>query len=135
MTVDQIIKLLDAGYTKEELNKLDAMERGAADGQKQDQSNDEDQTSHQDQSNDKDQPESEPDTGNQNKPEDNAGAAIETRIAGVEKRIDEMIRAIQKANLKNDSFESNQESLESETDKIMQSIIRPELKKGGSGND
>ena len=127
MTIQQLEKLIDAGFTKEEIYQLEETENSTDQPGTPEQSNNETD----DQSAAEDQPESNNnDTGNQDKPENN-GAAVEARVAGVEKKIDDLIKAIQRSNLKNDSFNDPGDSLEDATDKIMQSIIRPNIGKDG----
>ena len=53
----------------------------------------------------------------------------EKRLSGIEKSISDLMKAIQTNNLRNDSFGEKPESLEEETDRIMKSIIRPEIEK------
>ena len=53
-------------------------------------------------------------------------SGIDQRLTGIEKTISDLVKTIQASNLKNDSFGNNPDSLETQTDKIMASIIRPE---------
>ena len=48
------------------------------------------------------------------------------RLTLIETNLSKLLKAVQNSNLKKDSFGSVPESLEMETDKIMSSIIRPE---------
>ena len=45
------------------------------------------------------------------------------------KRIGDLIKAVQTNNVKNDSIKTPSDTLEDETDKIMRSIIRPEVER------
>ena len=131
MTIQQLEKLIDAGFTKEEIYRLEETENSTNDqpGTPEPSNNETDE-----QNAAEDQPESNNDTGNQDKPENN-GAAVEERVAGVEKKIDDLIKAIQRSNLKKDSFNDPGDSLEDATDKIMKSIIRPEVERKDDKNN
>ena len=55
--------------------------------------------------------------------------SIETRLDGIENSIKDMMKSFQAENVRRDSFNNvPAETLESQTDKIMMSIIRPEKK-------
>lgn len=56
-------------------------------------------------------------------------AAIEKRISGIEKSISDLMKTIQTENRKHDSFGGSTETLDEETDRIMKGIIRPETKR------
>ena len=57
------------------------------------------------------------------------GNNIESRLDGIENSLKDMMKQFQAENLRRDSFEhAPSESLEAQTDKIMMSIIRPEQK-------
>ena len=57
------------------------------------------------------------------------GNNIESRLDGIENSLMDMMKQFQAENLRRDSFEhAPTESLEAQTDKIMMSIIRPEQK-------
>ena len=62
---------------------------------------------------------------------DAAGSALNDRLSGIEKSIAGLVKTIQAANLKNDSFGGKADTVEEETDRIMKSIIRPEHEKKG----
>ena len=102
MTVEQVIKLLDNGFTKDDIQK---MEHGTT------------------------QPAQAPAAADP-EPTKPAAPAVpsetDQRIGKLEESIGSLIKAIQNQNLKNDSFGSMAPDLETETDKIMASIIRPE---------
>ena len=53
------------------------------------------------------------------------GTAFEKRLAGIEKTMADLTKAIQTGNLRNDSFPNPVESLEERTDHAMIEIIRP----------
>lgn len=56
-------------------------------------------------------------------------AAMEKRLSGIEKSISDLMKTIQSENRKHDSFGGSPESIDEQTDRIMESIIRPENKR------
>ena len=109
--VEQVIRLLDAGYTRDEIT---AMETGET------------------------MPEVEQTEQDNPIPENPETSEIETtndsdvltkRLDSIEETMQKMIKTFQSSNLKHDSFGSL-ESLDDKTDDIMKSIIRPERKEG-----
>lgn len=54
---------------------------------------------------------------------------MDQRLTGIEKQIATLIKAVQANNVKQDSIKTPPKNLELETDKIMESIIRPERQK------
>ena len=60
-----------------------------------------------------------------------ADSALNDRLTGIEKSIAGLVKTIQAANVKNDSFGGTANTVEEETDRIMKSIIRPEHEKKG----
>lgn len=51
------------------------------------------------------------------------------RLSGIEQKFTDLLKAIQNQNLRNDFIQSAGDDLETQTDNIMKSIIRPEIKK------
>ena len=51
------------------------------------------------------------------------------RLSGIEQKFTDLLKAIQNQNLRNDFIQSAGDDLEKQTDNIMKSIIRPEIKK------
>ena len=140
MKAELLERLLDAGFSKDEIIQLARDEpikqEGANDGEKIEhpgitKPENEDNPGNQDKPGNQDNPGSNDNPGNQDKPEDNPGSAFETRLDGIEKRITDLIKAVQTSNVKNDSIKTSSDTLEEETDKIMKSIIRPETEKKG----
>lgn len=138
MNPELLMKMLDAGFSKDEIMKLTGMEpaKGGEDfeagnkpaAEAEDMPTDENKPT----AEDKPAAAAENEPAAEDKPQDNTGRIIETRIDSLEKTINKMVRAIQAGNLLNTSGGGNVDSLEDETDKIMKSIIRPEiLKKEG----
>ena len=103
MRTELLEKLLDAGFTKDEIIQL---------------ARDEPIT----------QPEVNPETEKKTEtnPEPVKNDETEKRLTSIEKNISDLVKTIQLQNLKHDSFNTNPDSLEDQTDKIMESIIRPE---------
>ena len=134
MKAELLERLLDAGFSKDEIIQLARDEP-----LKQEGANDDEKNKHpgitepknEDNPGNQDNPGSNDNPGNQDKQEDNPGSAFETRLEGIEKRIGDLIKAVQTSNVKNDSIKNPSDTLEEETDKIMKSIIRPETEKKG----
>ena len=140
MKVDLLERLLDAGFTKDEIisltretpvktevtNDAEKIEHPAEPG-----SHDETKTGTSEQSTVGTVAEHQTETGTKTEQDNNPGSAFETRLEGIEKRIGDLIKAVQTSNLKNDSIKNPSDTLEDETDKIMRSIIRPEVEKKG----
>ena len=134
MKAELLERLLDAGFSKDEIIQLARDEPIKQEG-----AHDDEKIEHpgitkpenEDNPGNQDNPGSNDNPGNQDKQEDNPGSAFETRLEGIEKRIGDLIKAVQTSNLKNDSIKNPSDTLEEETDKIMKSIIRPETEKKG----
>ena len=130
MKAELLERLLDAGFSKDEIIQLARDEP-----MKQEGAHDDEKMQHpgitkpenEDNPGNQDNPGSNDNPGNQDKQEDNPGSAFETRLDGIEKRITDLIKAVQTSNVKNDSIKNPSDTLEDETDKIMRSIIRPEV--------
>ena len=136
MKAELLERLLDAGFSKDEIIQLARDEP-----LKQEGANDDEKIEHpgntkpENEANpgDKDNPGNQDNPGDNNNPgdkdkqDDNPGSAFETRLDGIEKRISDLIKAVQTSNVKNDSIKTPSDTLEDETDKIMRSIIRPEV--------
>ena len=110
MRADLLGRLLDAGFTKDEIMKLAADEKAP-----------------------EPTPEPTPEPNPEPTPEPNSEPAPEqmnqemnNRLTAIETNIANLVKAVQLNNLKNDSFGGNPDSLETQTDKIMASIIRQE---------
>lgn len=67
------------------------------------------------------------------KPQDSAIPEYVTkmgdRLTGIEQKFTDLLKTIQNQNLRNDFVQSAGDDLETQTDNIMKSIIRPEIKK------
>ena len=132
MKAELLERLLDAGFSKDEIIQLARDEPIKQEG-----AHDDEKIEHpgitkpenEDNPGNQDNPGSNDNPGNQDKQEDNPGSAFETRLEGIEKRIGDLIKAVQTNNVKNDSIKTPSDTLEDETDKIMRSIIRPEVER------
>ena len=132
MKAELLERLLDAGFSKDEIIQLARDEPIKQEG-----AHDDEKIEHpgitkpenEDNPGNQDNPGSNDNPGNQDKQEDNPGSAFETRLEGIEKRISDLIKTVQTSNLKNDTIKNPSDTLEDETDKIMKSIIRPEVER------
>ena len=122
MNAELLGKMLDAGFTKEEILSLFSSQP---------------MTSQADAAADDPEPaEAEPAApaeSEQKAPDPEPGpaadnAAMEKRLSGIEKSISDLVKTIQAGNRKTDSF-GGTDSLEDQTDRIMKGIIRPEQKR------
>lgn len=56
-------------------------------------------------------------------------AAMEKRLSGIEKSISDLVKTMQSENRKRDTMDGLPENIDAETDRIMKGIIRPETKR------
>ena len=132
MKAELLERLLDAGFSKDEIIQLARDEPIKPEG-----ANDDEKIEHpgitkpenEDNPGNQDNPGSNDNPDDKDKQEDNPGAAFDARLEGIEKRITDLIKAVQTSNVKNDSIKTPSDTLEDETDKIMRSIIRPEVER------
>ena len=122
MTIEQLEKLLDAGFSKDEIISM-VKDEPAAPAAPEVQASEEPT-----------QEQTEPEhvektTVAESKPED---GELSKRLDGIEQSIAEMIKTFQTNNLRNDSFGNMPDSIEDQTDKIMAAIIRPESERSES---
>ena len=132
MKAELLERLLDAGFSKDEIIQLARDEPIKQEGAHDDAKNENPgitKPENEDNPGDKDNPGDNNNPGDKDKQEDNPGSAFETRLDGIEKRIGDLIKAVQTSNVKNDSIKTHSDTLEDETDKIMRSIIRPEVER------
>ena len=125
MTIQQIEKLLAAGFNHDEIMQLARDEPMAAPEIQE--------------------PAAAPEPVNPAAPDPEPGPAAETqetepaaapemtetnnRLDALEKSIAALVKSIQVQNVKNDSYGGMPDSLEQQTDKIMMSIIRPDIER------
>ena len=121
MTVEQVVKLLDNGFTREDIMGL----MGTGETIPKPEPAPEPQQEPQQ------EPKREPASEPQQEPKQEPAVNSETekRLTSIENNIINLMKAIQDQNLKNDSFGSMEDSLETATDKAMASIIRPEFER------
>ena len=123
MKVDQVIRLLEAGYSKEEIQQ---MEQGNQ------------ETTKPEPAAEPQEPETEPAAAEPepaSTPEEK-GPAAETapdpktneRLDGIEKQLKQLIKSIQASNVRRDSYGSAGEDIESQADKAMAALISHEGK-------
>lgn len=123
MKVDQVIRLLEAGYSKEEIQQMDQEKQEAP---------------KQEPAAEQKEPETEPAAAEQDPastPEEKVPAAEtapdpETgkRLDGIEQQLKQLIRSIQASNVRRDSYGSAGEDIESQADKAMAALISHEGK-------
>lgn len=120
MKVDQVIRLLEAGYSKEEIQQMDQEKQEAPKPEP---------------AAEKPEPKTEPAAAEQDpasKPEEK-GPAAETaldpetgkRLDGIENQLKQLIKSIQASNVRRDSYGSAGEDLESQADKALAALIQP----------
>ena len=129
MTGDQVLKLLESGFTAEEIRK---MQKPAPEPQP------DPQPDPQPEPQQDPQKEPEPERQQETAPEpqkDPEPTETDKRLDALETSIAKLVKTLQESNLKKASFNSDPaDSLEAQTDKIMASIIRPEPAKKGVNN-
>lgn len=128
MKLELLERLLDAGFSKDEIIQLSRGDQGTAPDP------DENQEYHQIEIGELVETAAEEKASNQVE-ENESGNDKETvdadvtnfgkRLEGIEKTMADLTKAIQAGNLRNDSFANPVESLEERTDKAMTEIIRP----------
>ena len=117
MTGDQVLKLLESGFTVDEIRK---MQEPAPEPQPEAQQEQEPEPERQQET--APEPHTEPEP-----------SETEKRLGALETSIEKLVKTLQESNLKKAFFNSEPaDSLEAQTDKIMASIIRPEPIKKGS---
>ena len=125
-------KMLDAGFTKEEIMKLIPEEpttsqaNAAVDEPKPVDAEPAAPTEPEPKAPTEPEPKApDPDQG----PAADNNAAMEKRLSGIEKSISDLVKTMQAENRKRDTFGGSTDSLEDETDRIMKNMIRPETKR------
>ena len=116
MTVDQVIRLLDNGFTKEEIKAMEGTTEPAQEEAAQAEPAQAEQAQ-------AEPVQAEPAQAEPAKPEP---TETEKRLDSIESTMANLLKAVQTQNLKNDSFGAAGKSLEEQTDDIMATIIRGE---------
>ena len=125
MTANEILQLVQAGYSKEEIQQ---MEQGAQEPQEQ-------ETTKPEPAAEQPEPKKEPAAAEQDpasKPEEK-GPAAETapdpetgkRLDGIEQQLKQLIKSIQASNVRRDSYGSAGEDIDSQADKALAALIQP----------
>ena len=109
MNYEQISKLLDAGFTKDEIMQLAR-----------------DEPLQKPEPKPGPEPEPEKKTAPEPEPKPEPDSQIGDRLTGIEKSIADLMKAFQLENLKKDQIRTTAQTLEEQTDAIMASIIRPD---------
>ena len=122
MKADLMEKMLDAGFTKEEIFRIIEPEAAPA-------KEPEKEPAAAPAKEPTKEPAPSPEKESAPAPADQKADETEKRLAGIEKSISDLIKTIQAENIKKDSFGGAPDSLEEQTDRIMASIIRPETAK------
>lgn len=125
MKVDQVIRLLEAGYSKEEIQQ---MEQGAQEPQEQETTKPEPAAEQPEQKKEPAAAEQDP----ASKPEEK-GPAAETapdpetgkRLDGIENQLKQLIKSIQASNVRRDSYGSAGEDINTQADKALAALIQP----------
>lgn len=129
MKADLMEKMLDAGFTKEEIFRIIESEAAPA---KEPAPAPEKEPAAAPEKEPAPAPEKEPEKEPEKAPAapaDQKADETEKRLAGIEQSISDLIKTLQAENIKRDSFGGAPDSLEEQTDRIMASIIRPETAK------
>ena len=137
MKADLMEKMLDAGFTKEEIFRIIEPEKKTAaapaqEPEKKTAAAPAQEPEKKTASAPAQEPEKKTASAPAQEPETKTAAPAdetEKRLAGIEKSISDLIKTIQAENIKKDSFGGTPDSLEEQTDRIMSSIIRPETAK------
>ena len=123
MTTGLLEKLIDAGFSKDEIMQLARDEPDPIKDQPAPE-----EPNHPEPENIQEQPAQE-----EPKPQDSGVTESVTkmgdRLTGIENKFNDLLKLIQSQNLHNDFIQSAGDDLETQTDNIMKSIIRPEIKK------
>ena len=129
MTVDQVFQLLEKGFTRDDIMKLEGVKAEGIPEQKEEPKEDPKKEEPKEDPK-KEEPKEDPkkEEPKQDPPEK---TETEKRLDSIESNIASLVKAIQQQNLKNDHFDTPVDTLEEQTDKIMASIIRPEPAKKG----
>lgn len=124
MKVDQVIRLLEAGYSKEEIQQMDT---GNQEPQEQETTKPEPAA---------EQPEQKTEPAEQAGDQDDKGPAAETapdpktneRLDGIEKQLKQLIKSIQASNVRRDSYGSAGEDIDKQAENAMAALISHEGK-------
>ncbi len=137
MTVDQVFQLLEKGFTRDDIMKLESVKAEGIQEQKEEPKKEEPKKEEQKKEEQKkeepkkEEPKKEEPKKEEQKQDPPEKTETEKRLDSIESNIASLLKAIQQQNLKNDHLDTPVDTLEEQTDKIMASIIRPEPAKKG----
>lgn len=131
MTVDQVFQLLEKGFTRDDIMKLEGVKAEGIQEPKEEQKEDPKKEDPKKEDPKKEDPKKEEPKKEEQKQDPPEKTETEKRLDSIESNIASLVKAIQQQNLKNDHFDTPTDTLEEQTDKIMASIIRPEPAKKG----
>ena len=114
MNTDLLVRLLDAGFTKDEILKLIPEPAHAEPETAAPEAPEAEQAA------------ADPEPAAPTAEQAAADPGTDKRLEAIENSIASLVKAVQLNNLKNDSFGTDPDSLETQTDKIMAGIIRPD---------
>ena len=117
MTANEILKLLDAGYTKDEISAMDGQEQLPAE---------------QPETAPAEQPEEQPEAPAENTDSVNAEvSALKDELSNTRQQLAQLVKQMQSSNLKTASVNILPEAdLDRKTDEAMAELIRPSYEKG-----
>lgn len=124
MKVDQVIRLLEAGYSKEEIQQMEA---GNQEPQEQETTKPEPAS---------EEPEQKTEPAEPAKNQDDKGPAAETapdqktndRLDGIEKQLKQLVKTIQAGNVRRDSYGNAGEDIDKKAENAMAALISHEGK-------
>ena len=120
MKADEILKLIDAGYTKAD---IEAMETGQDQNQEQNPDQNQGQEQNQDHNQNQDQ--------NQGQDQNQDYKNLESKISETQNQLQQLIKQMQKNNLQTAGVNILPDNVETAADKAMSELIRPTIKKEG----
>ena len=129
MTVDQVFQLLEKGFTRDDIMKLESVKAEGIQEPKEEPKKEPKEEPKEEPK--KEEPKKEEPKKEEPKQDPPEKTETEKRLDSIESNIASLVKAIQQQNLKNDHFDTQVDTLEEQTDKIMASIIRPEPAKKG----
>ena len=127
MKADEILKLIDAGYTKAEIEAMETTGQDQNQEQNQDQNQDQNQGQEKNQEQNQDQNQGREQNQDQNQEYKN----LENKISETQNQLQQLIKQMQKNNLQTAGINILPDNVESAADKAMSELIRPTIKKEG----
>ena len=125
MKAEEILKLIDAGYTKADIEAMETTGQDQNQGQEQSQDQSQDQNQGQEQSQDQSQGQE------QSQDQSPDYKNLENKISETQNQLKQLIKQMQKNNLQTAGINILPDNVESAADKAMSELIRPTIKKEG----